>query len=77
MRVFAICQNEISGFKKYTLVSLSTLMLLQLFINVGVTINLFPSTGMTFAFLSYGGSSIITSAFMIGVVLAFTREQNK
>src|SRR6056300_685239 len=77
MRVFAICQNEISSFKKYTLVSLSTLMLLQLFINVGVTINLFPSTGMTFAFLSYGGSSIITSAFMLGVVLAFTREQNK
>ena len=50
MRVFAICQNEISNFKKYTLIALSTLVLLQIFINVGVTINLLPSTGMTFSF---------------------------
>ena len=31
MRVFAICQNEISNFKKYTLIALSTLVLLQIF----------------------------------------------
>ena len=75
MRVFAICQNEISDFKKYTLIALSTLVLLQIFINVGVTINLLPSTGMTFSFLSYGGSSILTSAFIMGVILALTKNR--
>ena len=75
MRVFAICQNEISNFKKYTLIALSTLVLLQIFINVGVTINLLPSTGMTFSFLSYGGSSILTSAFIMGIILALTKNR--
>jgi len=75
MRVFAICQNEISSFKKYCLISLSTLILLQIFINVGVTINLIPSTGMTFSFLSYGGSSILTSAFIMGIILALTKKK--
>ena len=76
MRVFAICQTEISSFKKYTLVSLSTIILLQIFINVGVTINLLPPTGMTFSYLSYGGSSIITSSFMMGIILALTKVKN-
>ena len=75
MRVFAICQNEISSFKKYTLIALSTLILSQIFINVGVTINLLPSTGMTFSFLSYGGSSILTSAFIMGIILALTKNK--
>ncbi|MAK12380.1 MAG: hypothetical protein CMI73_01735 [Candidatus Pelagibacter sp.] len=75
IRVFAICQNEISNFKKYCLISLSTLTLLQIFINVGVTINLIPSTGMTFSFLSYGGSSILTSAFIMGIILALTKNK--
>ena len=75
MRVFAICQNKISNFKKYTLIGLSTLILLQIFINVGVTINLLPSTGMTFSFLSYGGSSILTSAFIMGIILALTKNR--
>ena len=76
MRVFAICQREISNFKKYTLVTLSTIILLQIFINIGVTINLLPSTGMTFAFISYGGSSIITSSFIMGIILALTKIKN-
>ena len=75
MRVFAICQKEISNFKKYTLIALSTLILSQIFINVGVTINLLPSTGMTFSFLSYGGSSILTSAFIMGIILALTKNK--
>ena len=64
-----------SSFKKYTLIALSTLILSQIFINVGVTINLLPSTGMTFSFLSYGGSSILTSAFIMGIILALTKNK--
>ena len=75
MRVFAICQTDISNFKKYTLTTLSTLVLLQIFINVCVTLNLMPSTGMTFAFLSYGGSSILTSSFLMGVILSLTKKK--
>ena len=74
MRVFAICQTNISEFKKYVLVALSTTVLIQVFINVGVTINMLPPTGMPFAFLSYGGSSIITNAFIMGIILSLTKK---
>jgi len=76
MRVFAICQTDISKFKKYTLTTLSTLVLLQIFINVGVTINLMPSTGMPFSFLSYGGSSILTSSIIMGIILSLTKNKH-
>jgi rod shape determining protein RodA len=44
--------------------------LLQVFINIGMTIGIAPITGITLPFMSYGGSSMITSMLMIGVLSA-------
>ena len=44
--------------------------LLQVFINIGMTIGIAPITGITLPFMSYGGSSIVTSMLMIGVLSA-------
>ncbi len=74
IKTFAIAQNANSNFKKITLSGLSSLLLLQVLINFGVTINLLPTTGMTFPFLSYGGSSIVTSSFILGIILGATRR---
>jgi rod shape determining protein RodA len=41
----------------------------QTFVNIGVATGLLPNTGMTFPFLSYGGSSIWTNMLAIGLVL--------
>ena len=41
----------------------------------GVNIRLLPTTGMTFPFLSYGGSSIIGSAIAAGLVLNLTKKK--
>ena len=48
---------------------LATLMIFQTFIHVGVNTSLIPTTGMTLPFLSYGGSSLIGSAILAGVIL--------
>ncbi|MGH8931978.1 MAG: rod shape-determining protein RodA [Egibacteraceae bacterium] len=40
----------------------------QLFINVGMTIGLMPVTGLTLPFVSYGGTSLISSFLMIGLL---------
>lgn len=48
---------------------------LQAMINMGVTLNLLPTKGMTLPFISYGGSSTLAIAMGIGMLLAFTKRQ--
>ena len=48
-------------------------MIFQTFIHVGVNISLLPTTGMTLPFLSYGGSSLIGSAILAGIILNYTK----
>ena len=43
--------------------------LTQMVINTGMTIGLLPITGMTLPFVSYGGSSLIVSWMMTGLLL--------
>jgi cell division protein FtsW len=50
---------------------------LQSIFNIGVTLNLFPTKGMTLPFISYGGSSIFSYAIGIGMVLALTKRKPK
>ena len=57
------------------LVGSSSLILLQAMIHIGVNIRLFPTTGMTLPFLSYGGSSIISISIMSGIILNLTKRR--
>jgi len=61
-------------FIKLVLVGLVSLLIIQTFIHIGVNIRLLPTTGMTLPFLSYGGSSLIGSSIMAGLILNFTRK---
>jgi rod shape determining protein RodA len=47
-----------------------TTFLFQVFVNVGMTIGIAPITGIPLPFLSFGGSSLITMMFMVGVLEA-------
>ena len=52
-----------------------TLILMQTLIHLGVNIRLFPTTGMTLPFLSYGGSSIIGVSILSGIILNLTTRK--
>lgn len=47
----------------------------QAIINIGVNLHLFPTKGMTLPLISYGGSSILSVAITIGVILSLTRKR--
>ena len=51
-------------------------LFLQFIIHVGVNIRMFPTTGMTLPFLSYGGSSIIGTSILSGIILNLTKKEN-
>ena len=60
---------------KLILVGCISLILLQAMIHIGVNIRLFPTTGMTLPFISYGGSSIISISILSGVILNLTKRK--
>ena len=60
---------------KLILVGCISLILVQTMIHVGVNIRLFPTTGMTLPFISYGGSSIISISILSGIILNLTKRK--
>ncbi len=74
-RIIKSCFNQDNQFLKISLSGLATLLIFQTFIHAGVNTNLLPTTGMTLPFLSYGGSSLIGSAVLAGLVLNYTKNK--
>jgi cell division protein FtsW len=60
---------------KLVLIGCVSLILMQATIHVGVNIRLFPTTGMTLPFLSYGGSSIVSISIFSGIILNLTKRK--
>ena len=60
---------------KLILVGCISLILVQAVIHIGVNIRLFPTTGMTLPFISYGGSSIVSVSILSGIILNLTRRK--
>ena len=64
--------NLNNNFYKLTLSGLISILVFQTFIHIGVNANLLPTTGMTLPFLSYGGSSLLSSGIIAGIILNYT-----
>jgi cell division protein FtsW len=76
--VFRIVKTTIienDRFLKISLCGLSSLLIFQTFIHIGVNTSLLPTTGMTLPFLSYGGSSLLGSSILAGVILNYTKNR--
>lgn len=62
-------------FKKLSITGLTILFGMQAFINMGVNLKMLPAKGMTLPFISSGGSSLMSMAITVGLLLALTRRQ--
>src|SRR6185503_6307507 len=67
-------RNE-DAFTRFAAAGLTMLFATQSAINMAVNLRLIPAKGMTLPFISYGGSSMISLAYAMGMLLALTREQ--
>jgi len=73
--VFKKIYSEKSEKIKLVLTGAISLIIFQALIHLGVNIRLFPTTGMTLPFLSYGGSSIIGVSILSGIILNLTKRK--
>ena len=46
----------------------------QVFVNMGASSGLLPTKGLTLPFVSYGGSSLIVSCVLLGIILRIARQ---
>ena len=63
------------AFTRFAVAGLAMLFGMQSAINMAVNLHLIPAKGMTLPFISYGGSSLISLAYGMGMLLALTRSR--
>ncbi len=75
MRALGHALRDHDPFTRFATAGLAILFGTQSAINMAVNLHLIPAKGMTLPFISYGGSSMISLAYGIGMLLALTRER--
>jgi cell division protein FtsW len=66
-----------NAFSFYLAFGLTLLLVMQALINICVVIGIFPITGIPLTFISFGGSSFVTSMFAVGVIMNVSKESNR
>ncbi len=68
IKIISVYSKSSDDFGKYLTIGFFTIFLVQIFVNIGMNIGIMPVTGIPLPFISYGGSSLITSYIMVGIL---------
>jgi cell division protein FtsW len=69
LRGFRIAKHVKDDFARFLAIAITSTITLYALVNASVALGIFPTTGLPMPFISYGGSSLMLSAFSIGVLL--------
>lgn len=72
-RAGVIVKRSKRTFPAFLTVGMTLLIVTQAFVNMGVSVTLFPVTGQTLPLVSMGGSSMLFTAFELGIILNVSR----
>ena len=75
IRALMHAMRDEEPFARFAAAGLAILFGMQSAINMAVNLHLIPAKGMTLPFISYGGSSMISIAYGMGMLLALTRDR--
>jgi cell division protein FtsW len=73
-RGYTIARSVKDLFGKYLAFGITTLIITQAYINIGVNLSIVPLTGVTLPFVSYGGSSLFSLMISVGILLSVSRH---
>jgi rod shape determining protein RodA len=68
-RAFRIAMISKDPFGTYLAAGIASMLALQMFVNVGMTVGIMPITGIPLPFVSYGGSSLLINCAAVGTLL--------
>jgi cell division protein FtsW len=68
-----IAQGAPDEFGRLLAMGLTLLIVIQAFLNIGVVTGSLPTTGIPLPFISYGGSSLLSSLIAMGILLNISR----
>jgi rod shape determining protein RodA len=68
-RAFRIATLSKDAFGTYVAAGVASMLALQMFVNVGMTVGIMPITGIPLPFVSYGGSSLLVNCAAVGLLL--------
>jgi cell division protein FtsW (lipid II flippase) len=77
LRMLAVAQRQPDLYAKLLATGLAATLGFQVVIIVGGVLRLFPLTGITLPFVSYGGSSLVTNFLLVALVWAISGERRK
>jgi cell division protein FtsW len=63
------------AFGAYLAAGLTTVFALQALVNTGVVLGALPAKGLTLPFVSFGGTSLIVSMFLAGIILNVSKAE--
>ncbi|MHB9024436.1 MAG: rod shape-determining protein RodA [Armatimonadota bacterium] len=74
-RMLRIAEEADTPFGQLIVIGVTTMLVVHIIINIGMTLTLLPVTGVPLPFVSYGGSNLLTNLLAIGVVLNVSRHR--
>ncbi len=77
VRGYWIAMHARDRFGSLVAAGLTTLLMLQVFFNIGVVTNFLPATGISLPFFSYGGTALLLQLFEMGLVLNISRSNRR
>lgn len=76
-RILKNSQNAASNLGKLVGYGIFTMLLFQIFVNIGMNTGIMPVTGITLPLVSYGGSSFLSTMILLGIVESIAKSARK